>query len=164
MATGTENTAHSGHASKGTASETGDALVDSRAPRFGQALTTLGLVTAVVFQEPALVYLVAALLIVAVVSGWRIDLYAWLWRRVVSRVVDPPTEREPATPHRFARLVGAVLTGVASLALLAGASTAGYLLLGFVALLAGLAATTGFCLGCRMYRQVHTFQRLGLLS
>ena len=139
------------------------ALVDPRAPRFGQALTALGLVTAIALQIPALVYAVAVVLGAAVLSGWRVDLYATLWKQGAMSVLDPPAEHEPAAPHRFARLLGAVFTAAGSVALLAGLPLVGYVLAGVVAVLAGLAATTGFCLGCRMYRQVQFVQRLGIL-
>jgi hypothetical protein len=145
------------------ASAEAPALVDPRAPRFGQSLTALGLVAAIALQTPALVYAVAVVLVAAVLSGWRVDLYAALWKHGAMAVLDPPAEREPAAPHRFARLLGAVFTATGSIALLAGLPVVGYALAGVVAALAGLAATTGFCLGCRMYRQVQFVQRLGVL-
>ncbi|MEF8785537.1 MAG: DUF4395 domain-containing protein [Haloarculaceae archaeon] len=141
----------------------GPALVDPRAPRFGQSLTALTLGVAIALQLPVLVYALGVILSAAVISGWRIDAYALLWRHGALRLLDPPTAREPASPHRFARVVGAVVTAGASVTLLAGFPVVGYVLAGLVAVLAGLAATTGFCLGCRMYRQVQFFQRLGLV-
>ncbi|WP_340100899.1 DUF4395 domain-containing protein [Salinibaculum salinum] len=149
--------------SQSTAPVDGPALVDPRAPRFGQSLTALTLVAAIALQLPVFVYALAVLLSAAVISGWRIDAYALLWRHGALRLLDPPTAREPAAPHRFARVIGAVFTTGASVALLAGLPVVGYALAGLVAALAGLAATTGFCLGCRMYRQVQFFQRLGIV-
>lgn len=145
--------------------------VDPRAPRFGQALTATLALLGVLLQSPALIYAVTVLLVVAVASRWRIDPYAFLWRSVVRRVVGPPAETESALPHRFARVVGAIFTVIASAFLLAAALTgvaalalAGYVFAVAVGLLAALGATTGFCLGCRMYAQVALFRRLGLLS
>ncbi|MFC7134197.1 MULTISPECIES: DUF4395 domain-containing protein [Salinibaculum] len=146
-----------------TAREDGPALVDPRAPRFGQSLTALALVAAIAFQLPVFVYAVAVVLTAAVVSGWRIDLYATLWRHGAMRVLDPPAEREPAAPHRFARVLGAAFTAAATVAFVTGFPLAGYALAATVAALAGLAASTGFCLGCRMYRQVQFVQRLGIV-
>jgi hypothetical protein len=139
------------------------ARVDPRAPRFGQSVTTLGLATGIVLNAPLVIYAVTVVLVTAVVSRWQVDLYASLWRRVVVPVVGSTTDREPASPHRFARVLGAVGTTLASVLLLAGFPLAGYVVAGAVAALAGLAATTGFCLGCRMYRQVALFRRLGLV-
>lgn len=137
-------------------------LVDPRAPRFGQAITASALGLGVVLQVPALVYVIAVILVVAVVSRWRLDLYAVLWRHGVSTLVEPTTP-EPAAPHRFAKLLGATGTALASGLLLAGVPLVGYVVAGLVALAAGLAATTGICLGCRMYRSVSFFHRLDVV-
>lgn len=143
--------------------ESGVAQVDPRAPRFGQALTTAGLVGGIVLQVPALVYAVAVVLNAAVISGWRLDLYGVLWQRAVRPVAGPPAEKEPAAPHRFARLMGAVFTALASGLLLAGPASVGYAIAGMVAGLAGLAAALDFCVGCAMYRQVSFFRRLDVV-
>lgn len=153
------------------------ALVDPRAPRFGQSLTALGLVAALALREPLLVAAVAVVLNTALLSGWRYDLYATLWRRVLLPVVGKPEEREPAAPHRFAKLMGAAFTGLATLCLfadtvvatptvalgLSALGLAGYALAAMVAALAGFAAVTDVCVGCRMYRQVSFFRRLGVV-
>lgn len=138
-------------------------LVDPRAPRFGQALTTLGLLAGILLGSPPLVYAVAAVLVTAVVSGWRFDLWGALWRHVASRAVEAPSEREAAAPHRFAKSMGAGFTALASALLLAGFPLAGYAVAGVVAALAGLAATLDVCVGCRMYRQVSLFRDLGIV-
>ncbi|WP_254537984.1 DUF4395 family protein [Halomarina litorea] len=106
---------------------------------------------------------VALVLNLAVLSEWRLDLYGVLWKRAVVPVVGRPAEREPAAPHRFAKLVGAVTTALAGVALLAGLLLVGYAIAGVVAALAGLAAATDVCLGCRLYRQVSFFRRLGVV-
>lgn len=138
------------------------AVVDPRAPRFGQALTATGLLAGIAFDRPVLVYLVAAVLGLAVASRWRYDLYAVLWRRVVGRVVEP-AEPEPAAPHRFAKLLGATGTIPASALLVGGVPVAGYAVAAAVAVAAGLGATTGVCIGCRMYRSVSAFRRLDVI-
>lgn len=138
-------------------------LVDPRAPRFGQSITSVGLLAGIVLQAPLLVYAVAAILLSAVLSRWRVHPYRLLWRHVVSRAVDAPDEPEPAAPHRFATVLGAVGTAVASAALLAGYAAVGYVFAGAVAVAAGLAVVTGFCLGCHMYRSVALFRRLDVV-
>lgn len=139
------------------------ARVDPRAPRFGQSITTLGLLSGIVLQAPLFVYAVAAILLTAVVTRWRFHPYSLLWRHVVSAAVDAPAEPEPVAPHRFATLLGAVGTAAASAALLLGVPTVGYVLAGAIAVAAGLSAVTGFCLGCRMYRSVSLFRRLAIV-
>lgn len=134
-------------------------LVDPRAPRFGQTLTASGLVLGIALGLPALIYLVTAVLLVALLTRWRYDPYAILWRTIVRPAVGRPDDPEPAAPHRFAKLMGAVGTAGASLLLLVGVPAPGYALAGVVALAAGLAAVTGICIGCRLYQQVAFFRR-----
>lgn len=141
----------------------GVAQVDPRAPRFGQTLTTLGLVAGIALQVPALVYAVAVVLNAAVLSGWRLDLYAFLWKNAMIPVVGPPERKEAASPHRFARLMGAGFTAIASVLLLSGFPLAGYAVAGMVAALAGIAAAFDICVGCKMYRQVSFFRRLDVV-
>ena len=142
---------------------TESATVDPRAPRFGQALTALSLLAGVLLGEPLLVLGVAAVLCTAVLTGYRVDLWAALWRHGAARVLDGPTAREPAAPHRFAKVLGAGMTAAASGLLFAGLPLAGYAVAVLVASLAGLAAATDVCIGCRMYRQVSLFRRLGVV-
>lgn len=139
-------------------------LVDPRAPRFGQGVTATGLLGGIALGEPLLVYGIALLLSVAVLSRWRLDPYAVVWRRLLIPAVGKPPEREPAIPHRFAKLLGAVGSLLASALLIAGFPAAGYAVAAAVGLAAGFAAVTGICLGCRMYRQVSFVQRRGVLS
>lgn len=139
-----------------------EARVDPRAPRFGQAITATLLVLGVVLGSPVFVYAVAVILATSALSGWRLDLYGFLWRTLAMRVVEP-TEPEPAAPHRFAKLVGATGTVLASVFLLVGLDLAGYAVALAIAAAAALAATTGICLGCRMYRSVALFRRLDVV-
>ena len=137
----------------------------------GQAITATVAIAAIARAEPLVVYALAALLVTPVLSRWVVDPYRFLWRQVVSRAFGPPTETESALPHRFARVVGAVVTTLASVALLLAGATgvsalalAGFALVGIVAVLAALGAVTGFCLGCRTYRSVARLQSLGVLT
>jgi hypothetical protein len=145
--------------------------VDPRGPRFGQAVTAVLALGGVTLQETALVYVLAVLLVVPVVSRWRVDPYGFLWRSLARRVTSPPETTESAIPHRFARLLGATFTTVASALLVAAGASgvgslalAGYGLVAGVGVLATLGATTGLCIGCRMYRQVGAVRDLGLLT
>lgn len=138
-------------------------LVDPRAPRFGQAITASGLLLGIVLQAPAFVLAIALILNTAVWSRWRLHPYSLVWRHVVAPVLDAPDEPEPAAPHRFATVIGAVGTVIASIAILAGFPLVGYVVAGAIATAAGVGATTGFCLGCHMYRSVSLFRRLSVV-
>ena len=156
--------------SNATAGDGDVELIDPRAPRFGQLVTMTGLVLGVLLREPLLVAAVAVVLNAAVLSGWRLDLYGTLWRNVMIPIVGRPEETEPASPHRFAQLMGAAFTALATVLLYAAPAVevsalalAGYAIAGLVALLAGVAGIGDYCVGCKMYRQVAFFRRLGVV-
>ncbi len=54
-------------------------------------------------------------------------------------------------PPRFAQALGATVIGLSALAFAIGAYPLGWLLTGAVATLQVLLATTGICVGCRLY-------------
>lgn len=145
--------------------------VDPRAPRFGQGVTATVALAGVALREPLFVYVITLLLVVPVLTRWRVDPYGQVWKRVIRRLIGPPGETESPIPHRFARVLGAVTTTLATICLLAGggagvslAVLAGYGLAAVVGLLAALSAITGFCLGCRMFRHVSVFREWNLLT
>ena len=145
--------------------------VDPRAPRFGQTVTATIALVGVSLQEQILVYLLTLLLVVPVVTRWRVDPYSALWRNGVRRLFDAPDETESPIPHRFARVIGALMTTIASVCLLVAAwvgapvlLVAGFGAAALVGVLAAVSAITGFCLGCRMYRQVSLVRGWRLLT
>lgn len=138
-------------------------VVDPRGVRFGQTLTATGLLAGIAIGRPEPVYLVAVALVTAVATGWRVDVWAALYQTLVAPWVGPTAEGEPAAPHRFAKLLGATGSAIASVLLVAGFDVAGFVVAGAVAAAAGLAAVTGICLGCRLYRGVSLVRRLGLV-
>ena len=113
--------------------------------RFNQALLVLLLPLAALLDLPWLVYL---LFLLMASQHTPLDLMAVLKRllRVPPQMVD-----EDPRPHRFARFLGAVFLGLASLALLLGLKPLGYALALLVALLASVNLAFGFCLGCFLY-------------
>jgi len=119
--------------------------VDRNQLRFNQALLVVLLPLAALVDQPWLVYLLF-LLMASQHTPW--DLMVALKRllRVPSQVVE-----EDPRPHRFARLLGAVFLGLASLFLLLGLKGVGYALALVVALLAFVNLAFGFCLGCFLY-------------
>jgi hypothetical protein len=138
-------------------------LVDPRAPRFGQSITALATGAFVATGRPEPLFAVAAILAVSVLSGWRVDLYAVVWRRAVAPIVGPPDRREPAAPHRFAKLLAMAFTLGASVLFVAGSVLPAMVVAGLVAVLAGVAAAFDVCVGCRMDREVSYVRRLGVV-
>ncbi len=126
-------------------------VIDARAPRFSQA--TLGVLLLLAFATRwwPLVALLAAQWTVGLVFGRRYCLPCVAYFEVVQRLVgEGPIE--DARPPRFANLVGAVVMGIAAVALAAGVDVVGWALALVVATLALVAAVTGICVGCEMYR------------
>lgn len=113
--------------------------------RFNQVLLTLLLPLAALLDLPLLVYLLF-LLMLSQHTPW--DLMVALKRLLQ---VPPRLAEEDPRPHRFARSLGAVFLGLASLCLLLGLKGLGYGLALLVALLALVNLAFGFCLGCFLY-------------
>lgn len=148
----------------------GVTMIDPRASRFGQTITMSVLLLGIVLQEPLLILAIAVVLNAAVLSGWRLNFYGVLWRYGMIPLVGKPDETEPAAPHRFAKLMGAFMSAMATI-LLFGAlavSLPTLAVVGYAVALvhAGAAAVGGlgdYCIGCRMYKRVAFFRRLGLV-
>jgi hypothetical protein len=126
-------------------------VIDSRAPRFNQAVIgSLALVAFLTGFWPLLA-LLALQLAVGLTLGrrWCLPCLAY-FELVQPRFGEGPIE--DSRPPRFANLVGFVVLGAASLLLALGYETVGWLLGLLVAGLALLAAATGLCVGCELYR------------
>jgi hypothetical protein len=127
------------------------AVIDARAPRLNQAaIGLLALAGAATGWWP-LHALAALQLTLGLALGRRWCLACVLYFEVVQpRLGEGPLE--DARPVRFANLVGAAFLWAATLAGPAGWPRLAVALGGTVAALALLAATTGLCLGCTLYR------------
>ena len=119
-------------------------MIDSRLPRFSQAVQAVVLAVAFLLDIRLAVVVLAAILVAAALGGpgWNV------FGRVFSALRIPPGEMEPAGPPRFAQQVGAVFLTVGSIGLfVAERDTTAWWVLGWgpalmVAVLSGLAATT----------------------
>jgi len=134
--------------------------VDQSGLKTGQAATILLLILAFVLNSLLLVALVALAQLLGALDVSYAP-YRLLYLKVVKPggLVKPHVIEDNPEPHRFAMLVGALFNGVATLALLAGASTLAWVLVGIVVVLANLNFWVNFCAGCWMYYQFH---RLGV--
>jgi thiol-disulfide isomerase/thioredoxin len=126
-------------------------VIDSRGPRFNQAVIgTLALVSFLTGWWPLLAIL-AGQLAIGLTLGRRWCLPCLFYFEVLQpRVGEGPIE--DSRPPRFANLVGAAVLGAAAIAHATGFSTLGWALGLLVAGLALLAAATGVCVGCELYR------------
>jgi uncharacterized protein DUF4395 len=126
-------------------------MIDPRGHRFGAALSGLILLGSFVLNAPIGVAVALASLGVSAAFGLRWSVYGMAWRRIVRALRLPPTEPEHEYPPRFAMTLGSVGLTLSLVAFALGASTAGWGLALAVASLQVLLATTGYCVGCRMY-------------
>ena len=125
-------------------------VIDSRAPRFNQAVIGSLALLAFLLGVEWLPVVLAAQLAIGLTFGRQYCLPCLLYFEVVQPRVGEG-RLEDARPPRFANLLGVAFLGGASIAFLAGATTVGWALTLLVAGLALLAATTGLCVGCEAY-------------
>lgn len=131
--------------------------VDPRALRFSAAATAIVLAVVMLTAGPARPLALGLLASQVVVYGltafvsvhWSV--WAQLFARYIWPRIGPATELVESRPARFAQFIGFVLTALAMLGFLVGVDGMGYTLTA-VALVAAVSnATTGVCLGCRVY-------------
>ncbi len=132
-------------------------VIDARAPRTNQAIVgTLSLLAAITGWWPIFGVL-AGQLAIGLVFGRRYCVPCLLYFEVIQpRIGEGPIE--DSRPPRFANVVGAVFLGAATGAYLFGLNVIGLALGLIVAVLALLAATTGLCVGCEIYRFAARFR------
>ena len=126
-------------------------VIDERAPRFNQAVVGTVALLGVIFGWPLAWAIMGAQLLMGLTLGRR-----WCLTCVAYFVLIQPRfgegQLEDSRPPRLANKMGAVFLGGAALAWWLGAPVLGTVLGALVAALALLAATTGFCTGCEIYR------------
>jgi hypothetical protein len=83
---------------------------------------------------------------------------------VVRPRLGPPTHFEDPRPPRFAATVGVAFLAMASVAFALDAAVLGWTLALAVAVLAGLAATTGLCVGCEIWLYVARRRHVELVA
>ena len=126
-------------------------VIDTRAPRTNQAVVGALSLVAVTAGPWWLLALLALQLAVGLTLGRRWCLPCLLYFEVIQPRFGEGT-LEDSRPPRFANMVGAGVLGAASIFHAAGLTTVGWALGLLVAALALLAAFTGLCAGCEMYK------------
>lgn len=131
--------------------------VDPRALRFSAAATASVLVVVLLTVGPARPLALGLLASQVAVFGFTafVSVHWSIWAQIFARFIWPrigaATELEDARPVRFAQFMGFVLTALALLGFLIGVDGVGYGLTALAVLGAVINATTGVCLGCRIY-------------
>lgn len=146
----------------------GSLIIDVRGPRFGAAITSAVLVTALVVQGPLGVALVAwqwTAFAIATFAGLAWSPYGKLFRFVKRRFeLGPPPGTEPEGPPRFAQACGFAVASVALALFAGGLAVAGWIAVSVVLALSVLLATTGICIGCELYLLGQRFRARGGLG
>jgi hypothetical protein len=126
-------------------------VIDERAPRFNQAVTGVVALLGAVFGWPLAWALMAAQLLVGLTIGRRFCLPCLAYFVLIQpRFGEGPLE--DSRPPRLANKMGVAFLGAAAASWWLGAPVLGTALGVMVAGLALLAASTGFCAGCEIYR------------
>ena len=126
-------------------------VIDSRAPRFNQATNGTLAALAVASGWWWLLGILAAQLLIGLTLGRRFCVPCLAYFEIVQRRFGEG-RLEDARPPRFANMVGAGFLTAATIAYATGLDLLGAVLGGLVAGLALLAAATGFCTGCEVYK------------
>ena len=130
-------------------------LIDVRGPRFGAAITSAVLATALLVQGgigTALVVWQWAMFAIAAVFGLRFSVYGNLFRTLKRRLdLGPPPATEPEAGPRFAQACGLAVLTVALVALALGAPAVAWVAVGTVLALSLLLATVDVCIGCLLH-------------
>jgi molybdopterin converting factor small subunit len=126
-------------------------VIDAYAPRANQTVIGIVSILAVLTGWWPLLGLLAAQLAIGLTFGRRYCLACLLYFELIQpRIGEGPIE--DSRPPRFANVVGAVVLTAATAAYLFGAVALGAGLGVVVAALALLAAGSGLCIGCEMYK------------
>jgi uncharacterized protein DUF4395 len=128
-------------------------MIDSHQPRFAQGVQSVVLALAFLIDLRIVVPILGVILAAAAIGGPRFNVFAYLYRALPI----PRGEPEAAAPPRFAQTIGTIFLVTGSIFLYtADAESTLWWSLGWgpallVAVLSGLAATTGLCIGCEVY-------------
>lgn len=126
-------------------------VIDARAPRTNQAVVGVLSLLAFVTGWWVILGILAVQLAIGLRFGRRYCIPCLLYFGVIQpRFGEGPIE--DSRPPRFANMVGVAFLGAATAAHAAGVPAIGWALGLAVAALALLAASTGLCAGCEMYK------------
>lgn len=136
--------------------------IDPRGPRFGQTLTGSLALAAFLFEAPGVLVALALVLGAGSVLGYRFNLWAQAYKRILGPFLAAPEEREHPAPPRFAMCLGFVFVSTAAIVLLPLSAYVpawiGWALALTVAGLALLAAATGLCVGCELFVRIQRWR------
>jgi uncharacterized protein DUF4395 len=126
-------------------------VIDERAPRFNQAVVGVVALLGAVFGWPLAWAIIAAQLLIGLTLGRRFCITCLAYFHLVQpRLGEGPLE--DSRPPRLANLIGTVCLGAAATLWWLGSPAIATAMGILVAALALVAAATGLCAGCEVYR------------
>jgi Domain of unknown function (DUF4395) len=126
-------------------------VIDERAPRFNQAVVGLVSLAGVAFGWPLAWALMGAQLLIGLTLGRRFCITCLAYFTLIQPRIGEG-ELEDSRAPRLANMIGTIFLAAAAIGWWAGSPAVGIVLGSIVAALALLAATTGLCAGCEVYR------------
>jgi hypothetical protein len=126
-------------------------VIDARAPRFNQAVVGVVSLLGALFGWPLAWAIVSVQLLMGLTLGRQYCLPCLAYFKLVQPRFGEG-ELEDSRPPRLANAIGCAFLGAAATAWWLGSPAAGTVLGAIVAALALLAASTGLCVGCELYR------------
>ena len=144
--------------------------VDPRALRFSAAATASVLAIVLLTVDPVRPLALGLLASQVAVYGFTafVSVHWSVWAQVFARFIWPrlsaATDLADALPARFAQFIGFVLTTSALITFVIGMDAIGYGLTAVALAGAVINATTGVCLGCKVYLLARRLQQAPSLS
>lgn len=130
--------------------------IDHSTLKTNQAVIITLLIIAFVLNQPALVAVVCAFMLVGSVLLKRPGFFL-VYDKILKTTgwIKPDVLQDNREPHLFAQSVGGLFLLASTLALFLGASLTGWILSWIVIALASLNLFAGFCVGCATYYWLH---------
>lgn len=125
--------------------------IDPRGPRFNQAILAIAVLVAFVLDVRWMPPVLAGVLFLGAAFGPKWGPFLRLYSTAIKPRLKAPKHLEDPRPPRFAAAVGTVFLLGSTLAFVASNEVLAWGLALLVAMLAGLAATSGLCIGCELY-------------
>ena len=126
-------------------------LIDARGPRFGAAITSVLLATALLAHSPLVVAISLVFFLIGALRGPQFTPQGLIFKQFVKPRLKSETTLEDVRPPRFAQQVGLAFTVVALVAGIASWSALFSVAVGLCLAAALLNAVFNFCFGCEIY-------------
>jgi hypothetical protein len=126
-------------------------VIDARGPRFGAAITTVVLATALATNNLWVIVAQAIVFAIGAFKGPQFTPYAFIYKSVVKPRLKGQYEGEDVRPPQFAQSVGLLFALTAIVGLVVGITPIFTVAVAFALAAAFLNAAFNFCLGCEIY-------------